>query len=149
MKCLQVMTPDPAWCATTDTAAMIAKLMKTEDIGAVPVCESRRSRTLVGIVTDRDLAIHIVAEGRDPHSVFARDVMTRHPLTCHPDDDLEEAVHAMQTQQIRRIPVIDDEGQLMGIISQADIAVRVNQPARTGELVEDISRHLQAGASGF
>jgi CBS domain-containing protein len=146
MKSKQAMTPDPACCIPTDTASRIAKLMKTEDVGSLPVCEGRSNRKLVGIVTDRDLTIHVVAEGRDPNSILARDVMTRNPLTCHPDDDLEVAIHSMQSEQVRRIPVVDDEGNLVGIISQADVALRGSLPERTGELVEDISRHLRAGA---
>jgi CBS domain-containing protein len=145
MKCSQVMTPDPACCVPADTVSRVAKLMKTEDVGSVPVCEGRHSRKLVGIVTDRDLTIHVVAEGRDPNSVTAREVMTRNPLTCSPEDDLEKAVRSMQTEQVRRIPIVDETGALVGIISQADIALRGSRPERTGELVEDISRHSHAG----
>jgi len=144
MKCLQIMTPDPACCVPTDSAARAAKLMKTEDVGSLPVCESRSSRKLVGIVTDRDLTIHVVAEGRDPNGATVADVMTRNPLACHPDDDFEKALHAMQTQQVRRIPIVGDDGMLMGIISQADIALRGSRPEKTGEVVEDISRHSHA-----
>ena len=148
MKCNQAMTPDPACCIPTDTARRIARLMKVGDIGSLPVCESRESRKLAGIVTDRDLVLKVVADGRDPNSVYARDVMTRNPLTCHPNDDLEIAVHSMQSEQVRRIPIVDDEGNLVGIISQADIALRGSRPARTGELVEDISRHHAGAFSG-
>jgi CBS domain-containing protein len=145
MKCKQAKTADPACCIPTDTVTRIAKLMKTEDVGALPVCESRDSHKLVGIVTDRDLAMIVIADGRDAKKVFARDVMTRNLLTCHPDDDLDVAIRSMQNEQVRRVPVVDDEGRLVGIISQADIALRGSQPELTGELVEDISRHFHAG----
>ena len=146
MKCKQAMTPDPVCCIPTDTVSRVAKTMKTEDVGSLPVCESRSSRKLVGIITDRDLAIKVIADSRDPSKVTTADVMTWNPMTCHPDDDLDIAVHSMQSEQVRRIPIVDDAGVLVGIISQADIALRGSRPERTGEMVEDISRHSHAGA---
>src|SRR6266496_3845821 len=115
MTCADVMTKDPACCVPTDSASRVAKIMKTEDVGSVPVCENRGSRKLIGIVTDRDLAIHVVAEGRDPNSATIRDCMTKDPFTCSPEDSLEKALDAMQSHQVRRIPVVDRYGQLVGI----------------------------------
>jgi CBS domain-containing protein len=140
MTCAQVMTKDPACCVPTDSASRVAKIMKTEDVGSIPVCESQQSRKLVGIVTDRDLALHVVAEGRDANSTLAKDVMTRDPFTCLPEDDLQNALDAMEKQQVRRIPVLDRSGQLMGIIAQADIATRSETPEKTAEIVEEISK---------
>jgi len=140
MTCADLMTRDPVCCIPTDSASRVAKIMKTEDVGSLPVCESRHSRKLVGIVTDRDLALHVVAEGRDATNTSAQDVMTRAPITCLPEDDLEKAVDAMQRHQVRRIPVVDQNGQLMGIISQADIATRAHESEKTAETVEEISR---------
>ena len=137
MKCREVMTRDPVCCAPDDSASRIAKIMKTQDVGSVPICESKR---LLGIITDRDLALQIVAEGRDAASVKARDIMTKQPVSCRPDDDLETALSAMQRQQVRRIPVVDNNGQLVGIIAQADIATRTKQPEKTAEVVEEVSR---------
>lgn len=114
--------------------------MKTEDVGSAPVCEGRDSRKLVGIVTDRDLAIQVVAAGKDPNNVKVRDVMTRDPITCRADDDLQSAIDAMERRQIRRIPVVDESGQLVGIIAQADVATRSDEPAKTAELVEEVSQ---------
>jgi CBS domain-containing protein len=139
-KCREVMTADPVCCVPTDTVARIAKLMKTENIGSVPICEDRHGNKLLGIVTDRDLTLQVVAEHRDASSTRAQDVMTREPLTCRGDDDLQAVLDAMEMHQVRRIPVIDDDRRLIGMISQADVAIRSDQPEKTGEVVEQISR---------
>ena len=138
--CREVMTADPVCCVPTDTAVRVAKLMKTENIGSVPVCEDRHTKKLVGIVTDRDLALYIVAEDRDASSTKVQDVMTRQPVTCRADDDIQSALDAMEKNQVRRIPVLDDVGHLIGIIAQADVATRTDQPEKTAEVVEEISR---------
>jgi len=138
------MTGDPVCCVPGDTAARVAKLMKTENIGSVPICEDRHGKKLVGIITDRDLAVQVVAEGRDSHTKV-QDLMTRQPCTCRAGDDLQKALNEMERHQVRRIPVVDDEGSLIGIISQADVATRCHEPGTTAELVEEISRpSLQA-----
>jgi CBS domain-containing protein len=121
--------------------------MKTENVGSVPICESRESRKLVGIITDRDLALHVVADGRDVNITRVRDVMTGDPFTCQPEDDLQNAFDAMQKHQVRRIPVVDGSGQLIGIIAQADIATRVGQPEKTAETIEKISKPCPAQAA--
>lgn len=139
-KCREVMTAEPVCCVPTDTVARIAKLMKTENIGSVPICEDRHGKKLLGIVTDRDLALQIVAENRDASSTKAQDIMTRDPLTCRADDDLQSALDAMEKHQVRRIPVVDDDRRLIGMISQADVAVRSDQPEKTAEVVEEISK---------
>jgi CBS domain-containing protein len=140
MICADVMTKDPACCVPSDSASRVGKIMKTEDVGSVPVCESRQSRKLVGIVTDRDLALLVVAEGRDANGTVVEHVMTSDPFTCSPEDDIEKALDAMETHQIRRVPVVDRRGQLLGIISQADIATRSESPEKTAEIVEEISK---------
>jgi CBS domain-containing protein len=141
------MTKDPACCVPTDTAAGVAKIMKTENVGSIPVRESHKSWKLVGIVTDRDLALHVVAEERDATGTLVQDVMTRQVVTCDPEDDLQEALEAMQSHQVRRIPVIDQSGLLIGIIAQADIATRGAEPEKTAETVEEISRPSTARAT--
>ena len=147
MTCADVMTKDPACCAPGDTASRVAKIMKTEDVGSIPVCESRQNRKLLGIVTDRDLAIHVVAEGRDPNSTLVQDVMTKDPVTCSPQDDIQKVLDAMQSHKVRRIPVVDRGGQLAGIVAQADIATRHYQPEKTAETVLEISKPSTARAA--
>ena len=138
-KCSEVMTKDPVCCLPEDSVAEAAQRMKNENIGSIPVIENEQSRTLVGIVTDRDLALTIVAEGRDARSTPVEAVMTRTLVTCHADDDLEKALGAMAEHQLRRIPVVDNDNKVVGIIAQADVATRVNVPEKTGEMVKEIS----------
>jgi CBS domain-containing protein len=140
MLCEELMTQNPKCCAPTDTAVRVARMMKIEDVGSLPVCSSGESRRLIGIVTDRDLCMEIVAEGRDPNRTTIEICMTRDPITCRTDEDLETALDRMEANQIRRIPVVDRFGMLAGIISQADIATRARSPERTAEVVEEISR---------
>jgi len=111
--------------------------MKTEDVGAVPIVDS--SKKLVGMVTDRDIVVKAVADGRECDSTTVRDAMSTDVVTCREDEDIEAAVSRMAQRQIRRIPVVDRNGNLCGIIAQADIATRVNRDKTTGELVEAIS----------
>jgi CBS domain-containing protein len=139
-KCSEVMTSKPVCCVPNDMVSRAAKLMKVGNIGAIPVVEDEQNRKLVGIVTDRDLALHIVAEGRDPKSTKVEAVMTANVVTCMADDDLQKALDAMASNQLRRIPVVDSENQLVGIIAQADVATRVDQPEKTAEVVKEISQ---------
>lgn len=137
--CGDVMTPDPVCCLSVDTVDKAAKIMKMEDVGSVPVIDQERTRILIGIVTDRDLAIHVVAEGLDPRSTRIEEVMTRDPVRCKVDEDVEEALDAMKDYQIRRIPVVDEQNRIVGIISQADVATRLKDSDETAEVVEEIS----------
>ena len=131
MICADVMTRDPACCELGDTAAGAARIMRAEDVGAVPVCMNRQTRKLVGIVTDRDIAVYVVAKGRDPNHTQVASVMTRNPFTCRPEDDLETALDVMESHQVRRIPVVDEDGRLVGIIAQADVATRTQAAERS------------------
>lgn len=139
-QCSELMTKDPVCCLPDSPVADAARLMKRENIGPIPVIENERTRKLVGIVTDRDLALKIVAEGRDPASTKVEAVMTRKVVTCRADDDLQKALDAMSEHQLRRIPVVDNDNRILGIISQADVATRVNQPEKTAAVVKGISR---------
>jgi CBS domain-containing protein len=140
MKCNEIMTYNPTCCLPTDTVDQIARLMQTENIGPVPIVENRDSKKLIGIVTDRDLALKVVGSGRDPKVTEAEDVMTRNVVSCLEDDDLQKALEAMAERQLRRIPVVDRANQIVGIISQADVATRINKPEATAEVVKEISK---------
>jgi len=139
-KCNEVMTKNPVCCLPNDMVAKVAQLMKRKDIGPVPIIENEQTKKLVGIVTDRDLALKIVAEGRDAKSTKAEEVMTRKVVTCRGEDDVQKALDAMSEHQLRRIPVVDNDNRIVGIIAQADVATRVDQPAKTAEVVKDISQ---------
>jgi CBS domain-containing protein len=134
------MTKDLLCCTPGDMAMKAAELMKTGNIGPILVIENEQTRKLVGIVTDRDLALRIVAEGLDARSTKVDAVMTRKVVTCLADDNLQNALEAMAEHQLRRIPVVDNDHKVLGIIAQADVATRVAQPEKTAEVVKKISQ---------
>ncbi len=144
-KCRDLMTADPTCCLPGDPVSKAAQLMKRENVGAVPVVKDQQTKELIGIVSDRDLALQIVAEGRDSRSTKVEDVMTRGVTTCRADDEFQKALDEMAEQQVRRIPVVDDNNRIVGIIAQADVATRLEAPKKTAEVVEEISKSAAAG----
>jgi CBS domain-containing protein len=134
------MTKTPVCCVPGDLVPHAADLMKREHIGSIPVIENEQTMKLVGIVTDRDLALRIVAEGLDAKTTKVETVMTRKVVTCHVDDDLQKALDAMSENQLRRIPIVDDDHKIVGIIAQADVATRVDHPKRTAAMIKEISQ---------
>lgn len=139
MTCREAMTADPSCCVPSDSVAQAAQIMKREDVGPVLVVSDRNEKRLVGIVTDRDLAIKVLAEGRDAHSCRVDEVMSANPVTCEEDDDVRDAIRKMAQYQVRRIPVVDANNSLTGIIAQADVA-RLADEEQVGEMVEEISQ---------
>lgn len=140
MKCSEVMTQDPSCCLPTDTVFDAAQLMKSEGVGPIPIVNDKQTKKLAGIVTDRDLALKVVAEGLDPKQTKIEEVMTTGVQSCGPDDDVTNVLKLMEQHHIRRIPIVDDKDCLVGIIAQADIATRIDQPQKTHEVVEEISK---------
>ena len=138
-KCSEVMTREPACCEPGDSIVRAAEMMKQQDVGSLPVVESRNDRQLVGIVTDRDLVVKVLAGGRNVERAAVRDAMTSNPISCRETDEVDAAVRLMSDRQVRRMPIVDQQGQLSGIIAQADVATRVHRDQTTGELVEAIS----------
>lgn len=138
-KCSEVMTREPACCEPGESISRVAGIMKTEDVGSVPVVESHEDKKLIGIVTDRDLVVKVLAEGANVERATVRDAMTPNPASCREDDDIDTAVELMSSRQVRRMPIVDAQGRLSGIIAQADVATRVSRDHTTGELVEAIS----------
>jgi len=134
------MTEDLFYCMPGDTLTEVAQLMKKEDIGPVLIIDSDESKTLVGIVTDRDIVVKGIAEGLDPRTTVVRDVMSKKLVTCRAEDDVEVAMKAMAQFQLRRIPVVGENMKLLGIIAQADVATRADEPERTAEVVREISQ---------
>jgi CBS domain-containing protein len=139
-KCNEVMTKNPVCCRPDDMVVKVAQLMQSENIGSIPVIENEQTQKLVGIVTDRDLALKIVAKGQDAKSTKVEAVMTRQIVTCRTGDDLQMALDAMAEHQLRRIPIVDDDDKIVGIIAQADVATRVNLPEKTAAMVKEISQ---------
>ena len=139
MLCSEIMTRNPEYCLPSDPVVKAAQLMKSEDVGPIPIVDDKDGKKLAGIVTDRDLAIKVVAEARDPKTTPLKQVMTSDVVTCKEDDDLEKALKLMQEHQVRRIPVVDGGDHLLGIIAQADVANRLGSSRTTGKVVQEIS----------
>jgi CBS domain-containing protein len=133
------MTKDPECCLPSDTVMQAAQLMKSEDVGPIPIVESKDDKKLTGIITDRDLAIKVVAEARDPKTTQIEEIMSEGLVTCRENDDIQSVLQLMQDNQIRRIPVVDKGDHLVGIIAQADVATRLRSPKAIGKVVEQIS----------
>src|SRR3954452_9621326 len=113
MTCGNLMTRDPSCCLPGGSVSTAAKIMKQQDVGPVLVVNDQSEMKLIGIVTDRDIAINVVAEGRDPYSTRVDSVMTEAPVTCREDDDVSEALKRMAEYQVRRIPVVDNNGSVV------------------------------------
>lgn len=121
MKAREIMTENPA-CITPDTSArQAARLMEEHDVGSLPVVENETSRRLVGVVTDRDLALRVLARGESPE-VQVREVMSGNIHCCRADDSLDDVENAMARNQVRRIPIVDENNRVLGMVAQADLA---------------------------
>ena len=131
-----VMTSNPSAIEADKNVVDAAKLMRDEDVGLTPVVEGGR---LVATLTDRDIAVRVVAEGKDPQSTRVRDVASSDLVTIDPDQELDEALRLMAQHQVRRLPVVEEDGRLVGVVAQADVA-KEGDNRQTGEVVERISR---------
>jgi len=138
MKARDIMTDNPDCVTPQDTVFEAARIMRDSDVGVVPVVEDRNSRRLAGIITDRDIAVRCVAEGRDANCAVA-DLMSSDLVTARPDDDVKRIMDQMKSEQVRRIPVVDDDNRVLGIIAQADLALEGPGDRKVGEVVERIS----------
>lgn len=142
MTCGEMMTPNPACCPGDYTIDQAAQLMKAKDVGLVPVVTDRSAK-LIGVLSDRDIVLKVVAGDRDVRSTTVSEVMTPNPVVCHPDESTDAALERMATNQVRRIPIVDDQGVIVGIIAQADVATRLGRPEQTGQVVEAISESYE------
>ncbi len=144
-KARDIMTETPAVCTPDTSAREAARMMEENDCGSLPVVENRDSMKLIGMVTDRDLAIRILARGQSPDTPI-REAMTRNVTSVRADDDLDAVERVMSGKQVRRIPVVDDRDRVIGIVAQADLALnrrdvgekdfsrvveRISEPARS------------------
>lgn len=139
MTCEELMTPRPTCCQGDHTLEEAAELMRREDVGLIPVVEGERL-DLVGVLTDRDIAVKAVAQGLDPRQVTVATIMTTDPVSCDLAEPIETALDRMAAHQVRRVPVLNAEGEVVGIISQADVATRLGRVSDTAEIVEAISQ---------
>jgi CBS domain-containing protein len=132
----EVMTSKLCSIDADKPVAYAAKMMRDEDVGMAPIVEGDR---LVGVLTDRDIAVRVVAEGRNPEQVKVTEVASSDLVTLDPQQDLDEALRLMARHQVRRLPVVEEDGRLVGVVAQADVAQQ-GDDRRTGEVVEQISR---------
>jgi CBS domain-containing protein len=134
-KVRDAMTQHPRTLAPDATIVEAARAMRDEDAGIMPVVEGDR---LEGVITDRDIVVRTVADGKNPEEIRVRDVMSERLVTIDPDQDIDEAMRLMAEHQVRRLPVCEEDGRIVGVLAQADVA-RKGDDSRTGETVEQIS----------
>lgn len=132
----ELMSANPRTVSSDQPIVDAARVMRDENVGLVPVVDGDR---LVGTVTDRDIAIRVVAEQQDPGSTQVQEIASTDLVTVDPQQGLDEALRLMAQHQVRRLPVVEEDGRLVGIVAQADVA-RAGSDAQTGELVEEISK---------
>jgi CBS domain-containing protein len=141
----EIMTRDVETCAPTATVQEVARLMADRNVGVVPIAEGDR---LVGLVTDRDIAVRVVAKGADPRSEQIRQYVSTDVTTVRPDTTIEEALRIMEAHQIRRLPVCEDD-RIVGIVSLGDLATKATpspeRQEKVGETLEEISKPSQPG----
>ena len=130
------MTANPRTIEQDGTVVDAARIMRDADTGIVPIVEGER---LMGTITDRDITIRVVAEGKSPESTKVVEIASREIVTIDPQQDLDEALGLMARHQVRRLPVVEEDGRLVGIVAQADIAEHANEK-QTGKMVEEISK---------
>ena len=131
-----VMTANPRSLESGSNTVEAARIMRDEDVGIIPVVEGDK---LIGTVTDRDIAIRVVAEGKDPAKATVGEIASRELVTIDPQQDLDEALRLMARHQVRRLPVVEEDGTLVGIVAQKDIAQHASDE-QTGDVVQDISK---------
>lgn len=134
-----IMSTDPTTVTPETPIDEAARLMKDQNVGMLPVVEREGSERLVGVVTDRDITIRHVAEGHSSPSCPVSEAMTKNVKTCSPDDDIKDVMHVMATEQVRRIPIVDERGSLVGVVAQADVARQADDDD-SGKTVGKISQ---------
>ena len=139
MEVREVMTTGPK-CCTADTGLQeVAQMMIDNDCGCIPVVDDTQSNMPIGMITDRDITCRVVAQGQNPLDLNAGDAMTASVVSVTPETSLQDCMNLMEESQIRRIAVVDADGRICGIVSQADVAIKTD-PGKTGEVVQQVSR---------
>jgi CBS domain-containing protein len=139
MKIREIMSRDPICCVLSDSAQTVAQILCDRNVGSLPVVANQQSRKLVGMITDRDLCCSIVARGMDPKTTPIEKFITLAPLSCRDGENIETCERQMQEHQVRRIPIVDAEDRVIGIVSQADLALK-DKPERVSKTVAEISK---------
>jgi CBS domain-containing protein len=139
MKVRDAMTPDPVCCLTSDSAQKVAGILCKQGVGSIPVVADHESRKLIGIITDRDLCCSVVANGLNPQSTPIEKFISLNPAVCRDGESLDHCTRLMQERQVRRIPIVDGDGRVIGIVSQADLALK-DKPENVAKTVAEVSR---------
>ncbi|HLJ85312.1 MAG TPA: CBS domain-containing protein [Candidatus Angelobacter sp.] len=139
MKVREVMTPNPVCCVPGDTAQQAARVLRDENVGSLPVVVDQQSLTLIGMITDRDLCCSVVAEGLDPKTTKIEKYISGEPVSCRDGENLDQCERVMQEHQVRRVPVVDGQGRVIGIVSQADLALK-DKPEKVSKTIAEISK---------
>jgi CBS domain-containing protein len=145
MKINEVMSSNPVCCLASDSAQQVARIMCEENVGSIPVVTDQESRKLVGMITDRDLCCSVIANGLDPKVTAIGEFMTLNPVTCRDGENIENCEHLMQQHQIRRMPIVDADEHVIGIVAQADLALK-DKPERVSKTVAEISKATEPAA---
>lgn len=146
MKIKEVMSENPVCCLATDSAQAVARIMCERNIGAIPVVDDQQSKLLLGVITDRDLCCAVIAGGLDPKSTPIQKFISQHLVTCRDGENIDHCERAMQEHQVRRVPVVDGQNHVIGIVSQADLALK-GKPERVSKVVAEISKPGRAPAA--
>ncbi|HUF66585.1 MAG TPA: CBS domain-containing protein [Gemmatimonadaceae bacterium] len=140
MKANEIMTSEPV-CVTPDTPIQeAARLMKDQNVGMLPVVRAEGSKQLIGVITDRDIALRHVAEGHTSGDCPVREAMTEHVTTANPNSDVDEVMDIMGKEQVRRIPIVDERGELVGVVAQADVVIHAKNDKKAERTIEEISQ---------
>ena len=148
MKVREVMTRDPVCCIPEDTAQKVAQMLCDQDIGSMPVVLDQSSRKLVGFITDRDLCCKVLAKGLDSVTTTIDRIFSLKSISCRECENIHACEELMQRHQVRRIPVLDVEGCVIGIVSQADLALK-EAPERVSRTLAEISKPVPEAPSSM
>lgn len=146
MKIREVMSENPVCCLPTDSAQAVARIMCERNVGAIPVVNDQHSKELLGVITDRDLCCRVLAGGLDPKTTTIEKFLSQQPVTCRDGENIDNCERAMQEHQVRRVPVVDGQNHVIGIVSQADIALKA-KPDHVSKVVAEISKPGRASAA--
>lgn len=140
MKANEIMTSQPV-CVTPDTPIQeAARLMKDQNVGMLPVVQNEGSKQLIGVITDRDITIRHVAEGHTSAACPVSEAMTDNVTTASPESDVGEVMAIMGREQVRRIPIVDERGELVGVVAQADVVLHARDDKKAEQTIEEISQ---------
>lgn len=140
MKASEIMSREPSTTTPDASLQEAARLMKEQDVGLIPVVDGNGSSKLVGVITDRDIAIRVVADGRETKGTKVSEAMSGMPETCGAGDSVDSVMELMGRKQLRRVPIVDESGNLVGIVAQADIVLQAKSDGKSERTIEKISQ---------